>query len=105
MQRVTLTGKTNQEIHCPFCGKITVTDEGISTCDHLLLAGCHEGLEFIHPALGLEEGFEFDSEEHDDIDLGDFLEKIEYPGVVLIEVVHLPPNNLVEYVAYSNEIP
>ena len=45
MQRVDLKFYEGP-LHCPFCGKKTIEEERISSCEHTLFVAVDEGLEY-----------------------------------------------------------
>ena len=45
MQRVELQSNVGS-LHCPFCGKRTIGQEGVTPCKHTLFVATDEGLEY-----------------------------------------------------------
>jgi hypothetical protein len=58
MQKIELSGYSDINIHCPFCGKKVWLDEGVDTCEHTLFHAWEEGFAYAHDILGISDTIE-----------------------------------------------
>ncbi len=90
MQRVELTASEGLEIHCPFCGALALSDDGISKCEHTVFIASDEGgFEYVSSKLAFDE--EVDLDEYDQT-LDEFTDSIEYPNSIKIAIYQPAPS-------------
>lgn len=99
MQRVELTNYEEMNIHCPFCGKPNISDDGISECEHTLFISTDEGgFEYVSPKLEFDKDVDLDEQSMDE-----FTDGIEYPNSVKFAIYDPAPSFFGAYIGFSAE--
>ncbi len=97
MQSIGIEDHQNLEIHCPFCGALAISPDGLEQCEHTLLHASNEGgFEYVNPVLGF--GVEVDL---DDLSIDEFIVNIDRPSAILINIFQPSPGNFCGYVAFD----
>ncbi len=98
MQRVEVTDSRELEIHCPFCGHVAITPDGLSRCEHTLFQALDEGFEYVSEKMGFSTDVNLD-----DSSIDQFTDELEYPNSIKFAVYQPGPSCFGGYVAFSNK--
>lgn len=96
MQKVEVTDTADLKIHCPFCGAVAITPEGISQCEHTLFLASDEGFEFVSSKLDFTVDIDLE-----DKTIDEFTDKLEYPDSVKFAIYQPAPSFFGGYVAFA----
>ena len=96
MQSIEITDSAELKIHCPFCGLVAITPDGLSQCEHTLFQASDEGFEFVSPKLNFSKDIDLDDQSIDE-----FTDAIEYPDSIKFKIYQPAPSFLGGYVAFA----
>lgn len=96
MQRVEVKDTADLKIHCPFCGAVAITPDGINQCEHTLFLASDDGFEFVSPKLN------FDKEvDMGEMNLDEFTDAIDFPEAIKFAIYQPAPSFFGGYVAFA----
>lgn len=98
MQRVEIKDSDNLNIHCPFCGALAITSDGVKSCEHtLFLAADEGGFEYLSPRLDFDADVDFGEQNMDE-----FTDAIEFPDAIKFAIYQPAPSFFGSYVAFAS---
>jgi hypothetical protein len=100
MKKVEINGWDGVKIHCPFCGALAWSEEGMTSCPHTLYHAGDEGFEMVHNLLNLEEEYE----DQDDLSLDEFTDEMDVPNAVKFAIYQGAPGFFGAYTAFAMNV-
>ena len=85
MQKVEIANCEDLNIHCPLCGQLTISIDGLSQCEHTLFHASDEGFEYVSINLGFSTDIITG-----DKNIDEFTDGIEYPNAIKLEPIPEP---------------
>lgn len=102
MQEVELSDSSGFTLHCPFCGKLILFDEGYDTCNHVLFISTDEGFEYVDQKLGFDKDIDLEEIE-EDLTMDEYTNRIKYENSVKFSIITPAPSFMCGYIGFSDK--
>jgi len=97
MHKVEVQDRRDLKIYCPFCGTAAVTPDGLNQCEHTLFHASSEGgFEYVSAKLDFTADVDLD-----ELSMDEFLDELEYPNAIRIDVFQPAPSGFCGYVGFA----